>query len=110
MLRNEPNPHIRVDDYSKDVDFAHQMFLEDGYTDYNEREKNTPFIKMFFRGPEVSPYSRYRRDLKNKRLITEKYREHLTGRFPTVSYALVPACAKLAYLAFEKRLQKTETS
>ena len=39
MLRNEPNPHIRVDDYSKDVDFAHQMFLDDGYTDYNEREK-----------------------------------------------------------------------
>ena len=69
-IRNMQNPHIRNEDFSKDIDFAHSIFIDNGYNDYNENDKNTPFIKMFFRGPEVSPYSRYRSGRKIKLTFT----------------------------------------
>ena len=44
------------------------------------------------------------------RILNLRILKNLTRRFPTVSYALVPARAKLACFGFEKTLRETERS
>lgn len=52
--------HIRAN-HDRDVDYAHALLINNGYTDDNEESVNVPYIKMMFKGPSVIPFTRLRR-------------------------------------------------